>query len=157
MHIVKLPWRLDAYRPAVKALLRTSFGDHASVKCHPRRHWWGVVTSRGDLVAAANVDADAGVLWDLCVAPAARRRGVATRLLRHVAARAPAPPGRALRLFIDSWDLAPFYRRRRFAVEPPERLPPGVVRPARAVACMVRRKSAQDNCSRGSKQEESGA
>ncbi len=129
--IVRLPWHLRGHKSDVEAVLRASFGEHAQARCTPHKDWWAVVRSDNTLVAVANVEA--GVLWDLCVAPAARRRGVATRLLQSIVKRYAD-----LRLFIDTWDLAPFYQDRNFDVD--QR--PGVARPARAVACMVRRKEA---------------
>ena len=96
-----------------------------------------MVRSNQSVIAVANVEA--GVLWDLCVAPAARRRGVATRLLQFLARKYGE-----LRLFIDSWDLAPFYQKQHFEIDPHVS-----ARPARAVACMVRRKEAEDNCNQG--------
>ena len=133
LRVLQLPPQLPPrQRACLTALLRLCFPrSQATAQARPGKLWW-VVLCGTRLVAAANVER--GVLWDLCVHPACRRRGLGGALLRHVLRRRGR---RALRLFIDTWDNHAFYRKRGFVVEssPPDH----IVFPAGAVACMVRR------------------
>ena len=136
LRVVEVRGKLSpTQRVGVQDLLRLCFGSSAAIQDRAAKTWWMVVAGAA-VVAAANVER--GVLWDLCVHPACRRRGVGGALLRHVLRAAGGGGGGApLCLFIDTWQNAPFYQKRGFQVDPapPETPPPG------AVACMVRRKS----------------
>ena len=141
LQVVEVRGKLSSTQRAhVAELLRLSFGSNSDIRDSTSKTWWMVVAAAAGgggrrrhpvVVAAANVER--GVLWDLCVHPDCRRRGVGGALLRHVVRRAAG--GARLCLFIDRWQNAPFYQKHGFEVSsvPPEAPPQG------AVACMVRR------------------
>ena len=130
MRLVHLRLERAATRAAVTRILQASFRPDAVPYVQPHKRWWGIVLD-GTLVAVASLEN--GVLWDLSVLPAYRKRGLASVLVQHLCSR-----NAATRVYLADRSLQPFYANRGFVVEDAADLPP------RALLSMVRRNAPQE-------------
>lgn len=130
MRLVRLRLERASTMAAVTRVLQASFRPDSVPFLQPHKRWWGIVLA-GTLVAVASLEN--GVLWDVSVLPAYRKRGLASALVQYICGR-----GNSTRLYLDNCSLQPFYARLGFVVDTEAALPP------RALLSMVRRNAPQE-------------
>lgn len=130
MHLVRLRLHCPTTLAAVTQVLQASFRPDSVPHVQPQKRWWGVVVDH-TLVAVASLEN--GVLWDVSVLPAYRKRGIATALVQYLCRQEGS-----MRLYLADCNLQRFYARLGFVVEAEAALPP------RALLSMVRRNAAQE-------------
>jgi N-acetylglutamate synthase-like GNAT family acetyltransferase len=116
---------VPADREAILALLAAAELPVADLAANPRVRLWVAPASQGIAgVVGLERFADTGLLRSLAVAPAVRRRGLATTLVRHVEREARAAGLSSLVLLTDT--ARPLFSKLEYAVVERETVPAAV-------------------------------